>query len=897
MGIDLLKTKLFVPSLRENLVSRPRLINRLNEGRSHKLTLICAPAGFGKTTLLSDWIHYRNLPVAWVSLDETDNNLNSFLTYLISALQSIQQSIGESILSLLDSTENPPFETLFTILINEISVSEHDFYIVIDDYHLVTRENIYQALDFFLDHLPPNMHLVMSGRVDPPISLSRMRARGQMTEIRLDELRFNQDEGTSFLNDINRLDLSSEDILALIARTEGWVTGLQLAAISMKGREDIQEFVGAFSGSNHYIIDYLVDEVLALQSEETHSFLIQTSVLGRFNASICDAVLEISNSREIIQQLEEANLFVVPLDEEHNWYRYHHLFADVLRQRMREKLPDLIPTLHRRASRWLEENEQFSDAINHALKGDDFDRAGKMIERISPEMMMRNDYDQLGKWLDDMPQGLVEKWPWLCIIRAWMYHTWARLDEAKRYIEFAERALAAGKIQVLSEQVKVIRGQATAIRALIAFNRTRIPEAIEYAHQAMELLPKGHFNRAIAMLALGRAKGANGEFVEANQILVEAYRDSKEVGNLTLTQNILLEKGSHLEKQSRLQEAFETYHEAVQLTYPKTEIKLPHASCASVFMGNISREWNELGAALRYAEEGIEIGLPNKMVDAVAAGYASLARTHLAMGDLESAREAYRKAGEYSRELPGLEPITITQIWDSEARVNFAHKKSDEAVKHFLDNYPCECDLDDINCFGEFEQIIWARILISRGRQNGNESDFLDAQGLIDQMLEMTEDMGLVSKTIELQVLKSMALLEIGDQDNALDALEKALSLAEPGGYLRIFIDEGEPMKALLAETKTRGIAPEYVSKILKAFETDQIHVNSSSRTPLIEPLSDRELEVLRLLKTELSGPEIADELVIALSTMRTHTQSIYSKLGVSNRRAAIRKAKELHLR
>jgi len=895
MGSDLLQTKLFIPPTRPDLVPRPQLIERLNEGINRKLILICAPAGFGKTTLLSNWVAGLDLSVAWVSLDKGDNDLTSFLVYLVAALQTVEASICETVLDMLRAPQPLPIEPVLTELINEVATLSQDFVLVLDDYQVIEDHTINEALAFLIDHLPPLMHWVIISRSDPMLPLPRLRARSQMTELRTEDLRFSTYEATDFFNRVMGLVLSEEDIVALEARTEGWIAGLQLAAISMHGRNDIHEFVIAFSGSHHYIIDYLVDEVLARQSKDIQSFLIQTSILERFSSTLCDAVLEVSNSREILQKLDKANLFLIPLDDEHIWYRYHHLFADFLNQRLREKDPDVIPFLHRRASSWLEQNNLINEAINHSLAGEDFHRAAKLVESISPEMMMRNEFDLLEKWLDTMPPELVETWPWLCIIRAWMNQRWAQLDEAEQFLQYAEQALDDETMPKPVGGVNVIRGQVSAIRALIAYNKTRIPQAIEFANQALSFLPDGHFNRAAACLALGMAKGANGEYSEANQVLVDAYRDSLNVGNRTLAQNVLLEKGSLFEKQGRLHQALETYKEAVQLTYSKTEKKLPHASCASVSMGNIYREWNQLDAALRHSKEGIEIGLPSKMVDAVATGYAVIARIYLALDDLESAIDASLIAGRYVRELPGLEPITITRILDSEARVKFAQKKVDEAANLFIENNPC--DVCDINCFGEFEQIIWARILLYRGREHRNESDLLEAQGLINQMLGMTKDLGVVSKMIELLVLNSLVLIEIGKKNEALDALEKALSLAEPGGYIRIFIDEGDPMKALLREAENRGMAPDYVLKLLAVFETDHVQVAPPSvSAALIESLSERELEVLRLLKTELSGPEIADELIIALSTMRTHTQNIYSKLGVSNRRTAVRKAKELNL-
>jgi LuxR family maltose regulon positive regulatory protein len=891
---QLLTTKLFLPPTRPEIISRPRLIERLHQGTTRQLTLISAPPGFGKSTLISAWASTVEKPVAWLSLDENDNNLKRFLTYLIAAFQVIDGSIGEGILPSLESSENMPMETLVSLLINEISVSDHDFYIVIDDYHLVTTESIYKAIDFLLDHLPPNTHLVMSGRVDPPISISRLRARGQMTEIRLNDLRFTESEVTSLLNDLNRLNLSAEDILALLSRTEGWITGLQLAAISMQGREDIHEFVTAFSGSHHYIIDYLVDEVLARQPEDMQSFLIQTSILERFSSALCDAVLEISNSRECLQELYNANMFLIPLDDEHTWYRYHHLFADFLKQRLREKDPSVIPSLHRRASWWLEQSNLINEAINHSMGGEEYQRAAQLIESIGPDMMMQNEFDQLGKWLDTMPLELVVSWPWLCVIRAWMNHRWARLDESEKYVQYAEKALEDDTIPEPVGGVNVIRGQAAAIRALIAFNKTRIPQAIEFANQALRFLPDGHFNRAAALLALGMAKGVNGEFREANQVLIEAYRDSLGVGNRILAQNVLLEKAGLLVKQGRLYQALETYKESVQFTYSKTEIKIPHASCASISMGDIYREWNELDAALAHVKEGIEIGLQSQMVDAIAMGYAVMARIYLAMEDLESAVEASLFAGRYARELPDLEPITITGILNSEAWVNFSQNKFDEAANLYIENNPC--DINDLNCHGEFEQIIWTRILLYRGRANRQLQDLLDAKDLINQMLAMTNDLGLVSKTIELLVLNSLVLTEVGKKDEAVDTLEKALLLAEPGNYIRIFIDEGEPIQELLNQVTANKGLNDYVSRLLAAFNQDAEGNKLAAPQELVEPLSERELEVLKLLSTDLSGPAIARKLMVSINTVRTHTQNIYTKLGVNKRRSAIREAKKLNL-
>lgn len=894
MATPLLTTKLYIPQTSPDLVSRPHLISKLNAGMRVKFVLISAPAGFGKSTLMSEWARTIDKPVTWLSLDENDNNLKRFLSYLIAAIRQIDGSIGESILASLESTDNPPIEPAITILINEIAVSGVEFSLVLDDYHLITSHKITEALIFFLDHLPSNAHLVISTRVDPVLPLSRYRARRQMVEIRHDDLRFTKAEVTTFLNDLFGLDLSSTDIQMLFSRTEGWISGLQLAALSMEGRQDKHEFIAAFSGSHHYIIDYLVDEVLARQPEEIQTFLCQTSILDRFSASLCNDVLEISNSKEILQALDRANLFLIPLDYEHTWYRFHHLFAEFLRQRLGEREPEDVSKLHRRSSEWLENNGFINEAINHSLAGEDFERAAQLVESVGTAMMMRSEFDQLSSWLDGIPQQMVVAWPWLCIIRAWMCQRWARLDEAEENLQYAERALEDENTPEPVGGKDVIRGQAAAIRALIALNRAQIPQSMEYANQALAHLPVNHFNRAVASLALGTAKGVTGDFDGAIKIFGEARRDSLAVGNRILAQAVLLQMGRVLAMQGRLHQSAEVFHEAVQLTYRKTNLKIPYASGACVLLANIYREWNDLDTAYALLKEGIEIGVPSKMVDAVCIGNAILSQIYLARGNLEEAERACQEANRMVKTIPDPEPEAMTITLDCRVRLQLAAENYLEASKlvqeHGLDVR------DEILYFHELEHIVLARVLIYSGRENPDNGHLLtDAQELIARMLEVAKPVGCMREVISLLVLQALAFKARGNDDQALSLLEEALMLAEPEGYIRTFVDEGDQMEELLRQAANRGIATVYVNKLLAAFEpigVDKQHIPQ----PLIEPLSERELEVLRLLATELTGPEIARELIISLNTMRTHTRNIYSKLNVNSRLAAINKAIELNL-
>jgi LuxR family maltose regulon positive regulatory protein len=742
------------------------LIEQLNTGQDRKLTLISAPAGFGKTTLLTEWFRSSDEPFAWLSLDESDNNLNRFLTYLIAALEQIDDSIGDGISPLLEATGDPPVEPLTTMLINNIASIEVKFCLVLDDYHLITNQTIHQAINFFLEHLPPNVHIVISGRVDPPIAVSRMRARDQMTEVRPNDLRFVESEGRTFLNDLSGLELLPDDISALMSRTEGWITGLQLAALSMQGRQDKSEFVAAFSGSHHYIIDYLVDEVVARQSEEVRSFLYRTSILNRFCAPLSDAVLEISNSTSIIQNIDEANLFLVHLDDQRRWYRYHHLFAEFLNQRLQEREPENVPDLHRRASIWFEDNDLLVEAIDHALQGEDFTRAAKLVESVGPDMMMRSEFDQLTSWLDAMPEELVENWPWLCIIRAWMYDRWAQFDIGENYLMHAEAVVDGNTSSNPDEEEEIIRGQIAAIRALYAIKKGQIPQSIEYSNQALDYLPEGYFNRGVAFYSLGWAKCTQGDLSGAIEVFQEGRRISQAAGNQILAQVIVLDIGVTQILQGHLHQAAETLREAIQFKYEKSEIKIPYAGSASVNLADILREWNKLDAAMSHLQEALEISIPAKLMDTIAIGFASMARVYLSQGDLEGAGEVCEKAERMVRDIPDLEPDTKTKTMGSCVWLLLAQNKLTEAARYAQER-GLSADAE-INYFIEFKHIIFARVLIYIGRENSAAQELMDAHSILTKIIEPAKRVGYISQMIEVLALQALAFDAQGKNDQAV---------------------------------------------------------------------------------------------------------------------------------
>ncbi len=893
---QILTTKLYIPSTRPEIVPRQRLLEELNQGLHRKLTLISAPAGFGKTTLIAEWIHGSNKHAAWISLDERDNVITRFLTYLIAAFQQFDASIGVDILAVLQAADNPQIEPILTILINQVTQKTAEFILVLDDYHLISTETIHSAVEFLLEHLPPNLYLVIIGRADPPFSLSRLRASGLLTEFRSNDLRFSEEEIAIFLNDRMGFNLTNKDIKALEARTEGWIASLQLAAISLKGREDKEDFISAFSGSHYYVIDYLVDEVMSHQPDELQFFLLHTSILDRFCASLCNSILEVKNSKDMIERLQEANLFLVQLDDERIWYRYHQLFADFLNQRLHEKYPKKIEEMHHRASLWFEKNGLISEAIDHSIAGEHFERAAYLVEGFGPEMMMKSKFDQLEKWLDAMPKEVVENWPWLCIIRAWMYDRLGQFDIGEQYLQYAESTLESNASYIPNEAEKIIRGQITAIRALYAIKKKQIPQSIEYSHKALDYLPEGYFNRGMASYTLGWAKCVQGDLSGALQKFQEARKDSLDAGNLIFAQVIILDIGVTYILQGHLHQASEILNDAIQLKYEESEIKIPYAGNAFVILADILREWNELDRALRYLEEGIEIGISSKLMDLIAVGYSSLAQIYLAQGNLGIASQMYEKAERILRDIPDLEPDTKTKIMGSRVRLLLAQDKISEAA-WYIQERGLSAD-SEINYFSEFKQIIFARVLIYKGRENSADHELKDAHNILARILELAKPAGYISQTIEALVLQAIAYDSQGKHEKALNSLEEALTLAEPEGFVRTFVDEGLPMARLLHEAANREIAPEYIGRLLAAFPAMK-PTPASQKQPMemVDPLSERELEVLRLLKTELSGPEIADQLMIALSTMRTHTQNIYSKLNVNNRRAAVSKAEELNLR
>ncbi len=927
MTTALLQTKLYIPQLPPTIVARTRLIELLDEGlcQSHKLALISAPAGFGKTTLVIEWIQNRDRPIAWLTLDEGDNDPARFWAYFIAALQTIYEGIGEAALTALQTHRSTPTETLIADIINEIATlpylspgsSMSGFTLVLDDFHVITNQQIFDVLTFLLNNLPSQMHLVLSCRADPNLPLARLRSRGQLTEIRSIDLRFTSDEAAAFLNDVMGLGLSTDDVAALDERIEGWIAGLQMAALSMRGRKDVSRFIKSFSGSHRFILDYLVEEVLAQQSSDIQEFLLRTSILERMTAPLCNTVTGRDDSHVILAQLEQANLFLFHLDDQRRWYRYHHLFADLLRSRVEQAQPDLVPAMHHRASEWYESAEFIEEAVAHAIAGEAYERAATLVEQNALQMIIDGKHPTVSSWLEALPDELVRARPWLCVYHAWIRYWSGLREQVEECLQNAEHALAntpllskgekrSVKIPLLTENEKTafseaegrhIAGYIAAIRASNALSNEMIPRALEMAQRAVELLPEGDYMRSLVGITLGAAHGSQGNVVAAQQAFAEASASARICGYRTLSVSATCYLGMAQEKQARLHEAFGTYREALELAIGPDEQQLPAAGFPLVKLGDLSREWNDLDTASCDLTKGVKACAQWGQADFLADGYVALARLQLAQGNLRDARNTLRKVEGLAQRakvddfiLCWLDECRL-RLWLSEGNLAAAVRWAQTSGMKVDDELSYHHDLHHVNL---------ARVLVAQGMQQPSETYLDEALGLLARLLVAAEKAGWIHKEIKILALQALALTGSGDSEKALAAVSRALTLAEPGGYVRTFIDEGKPMGRMLRQAIARGIVVGYAGKLLAALEEETADkprgIKPTSSTPLLEPLSKRELEVLRLLTTHLPSTEIAKELVISTNTVRSHIKRVYSKLNVHNRRDAIRRAEELEL-
>jgi LuxR family maltose regulon positive regulatory protein len=957
MTTSLLTTKLTIPPTRPGLVPRPRLIERLNAGLHRSLALISAPAGFGKTTLVSSWLHrpgdeqgYSSAPqlstypaqAAWLSLDEGDNDPARFLAYLVAALQTVQPDFGEAALAALQSQQPPALEAVLTALINDIAScpgpgdgeggegpgggrSGRPIILVLDDYHLITARPIHDGVTFLLEHLPPNLHLVIASRADPHLPIARLRAQGQLTELRQSDLRFTIDEAAAFLNARSGLNLSREDVAALEARTEGWVAGLQMAALALQGQapawreEDVARFVRAFTGSDRYILDYLVEEVLQRQPAGIQTFLLETSILDRLTGPLCDAVrfggakssgssfgtavrpdavtdsaalVGEASGQDMLEQLERANLFIVPLDNERRWYRYHRLFRDLLRRRLGHTQRDRIPTLHRRAGEWFQERGLTAPAIEHLLRAGHFERAAGLVEQTAEATLMRSELATFLGWVDQLPDTLVRDRPSLCVFQAWA-------------LLLAGHGLDAVEARLQDAACSEEAEKAAPVRALLAVYRGQMPRAAELAYGALQRLPEDDLLlRNLATWIVNLSRLMEGDVAASTEALDQVARTSQRAGNVLIAVMVLCHIAGLRVQQGRLYQAKALYEEALEWAADDRGQLLPIAGEALMGLGRLSYRRNDLEAATRYLVEGIELTEGWGEVGATD-GYLCLASARQAQGDLDGAQEAIRKAQQLALKTDATELDDIlvaahqASLWVTRGDLAAAWRWLEErglasggaegpvvevAVAELAARVGGDFFVSQRRRTGEYVTLV--RLLLAQGRS-------AEALAVLKHLVAIAERWGLDERVMRFQILRALALKAQDDVGQAMMALERALSLGEPADYVRPFVDEGEPMAQLLYRAVERGIAPEYAGRLLTAFPALE-PARQASQARMVEPVSERELEVLCLIAEGLSNQEIAERLFISVHTVKWHTGNIYGKLGVKNRTQAVTKARSL---
>lgn len=910
MADPLLMTKLTIPPLRANLVARPRLLQRLYDGLwgtngfARRFTLFSAGAGYGKTTLLSAWMHaLASQPglrpdaispsIAWLSLDEGDNDPARFLAYVIAALQPVQTDLGASVKALLEATRLPPPQSLLTALINELAAIPAPFVLALDDCHTIRNETVHRLLAFLLDHQPIQMHVAVASREDPPLPLARWRARGQMVEIRQADLRFSPDECTSFLRQVMGLDLTADAIAALDRRTEGWVAGLQLAALSLHGRDAkaAVEFVQAFSGSNRYILDYLIDEVFRQQPPQVQEFLLRTAPLDQLSAPLCDAVLAdtpagTSPSREILDTLERTHLFVVPLDSSHTWYRYHHLFADLLRHQLQLHVPGAERQIHMRASFWYETHGASTEAIAHALAIPDWEHAARLIHPAASGLLRRGEIWTLLDWLGRLPVGIVAGQAPLCIDYAWPLMLAGQLDAAETWLARAEELAATGEVEPVDE-ARHILGQIAAARAYLARGQGNTRRAVEMAHQALALLPKSdQLLRGVVAIDLGMTYWHAGFIVEAEIALREAHRAAQGSGNeyARLAAQIFLAR--ILAVRGELSPAAAALRREAQ-----TGAKSPISMVAHLDLCALHYEWHELDVAAAILSQATTMAERAGHAEFLIAALLLQARLRMGQGDTSGALEAVRAS--FERAQTGDAPSqSLSRSVAMAVEVALAHGDLVEAQRWARQGG----DDVDAHPFYRFLGLTQARLLAAMGQKQAASNALATCA---DRAARSGWEYGLIATRVRQSLVAKT-------EDAALAFLADALARAQAGRFIRTFADAGPAVAPLLHEAALRGIAPAYVGEILAALASDA-HAErrdrpaamDSSIAPAfvrVETLSPRELDVLRLMAAGLSNAAIAEKLIVGEGTVKTHVHHICGKLGAGNRTQAVARAQQLRL-
>jgi LuxR family transcriptional regulator, maltose regulon positive regulatory protein len=902
----LLATKLHVPRLQPGFVPRPRLVQALSEGLARGRVLVCAPAGFGKTALLADWVCDGGRPVAWLGLDAGDSDPARFWRYVVAALDQARPGLAERVGPLLGPPSPRTFEGLVTALVNELAAQPgpDEVLLVIDDYHLVSSGPVHASVAFLLENLPPGLCVVVSSRASPPLPLARLRARGQLAELRVAELRFTPEEAAALLGEAGP-GLPSTAVAALVARTEGWAAGLQLAALSLRGQADPAKFVAAFSGSHRFVLDYLADEVLAGQPEQVRTFLLETSVLERLSGELCDAVTGRAGSQAMLQEIERAGLFLVPLDEVREWWRYHHLFADLLRARLRAEQPGRVQALHRAAAAWSEEHDLADDAVRHALAAGDTAWAARLVERHVEPLLRRSEGATLHRWLSALPAESVRARPRLCLAQATIAAISFQVEAVETLLGDAERAFAIrgdepyepSLPRAMSVLANIPAGIAF-LHAVLARLRGEAALAGDYNRQALAHLGEEDWlMRSFVRWNLAVADWQRGRLGQAERDLAELTAERRAAGESFHAMRACYDLGQVQRAQGRLDAALATYRQALGAAGEGSG-QPPHLGLAHVGLAQVLYERDELTAALDHATRGVTLCRQLAFTPTLASGLAVVARIRQAHGDAAGALAAMEEAEQVQ-----LSPQVIAllnQVPSWQARLLLAQGDVSAAAQ-----WAKAAGLrpeDEPDYPREPAYLVLARVLLAQDRPG-------PALTLLQRLLATAASQGRTGSIIEIQALRALALAASGDHAGALGALAEALTPAWPQGYIRVFADEGAPMHALLAQLSAaqqdqrapaRGIRAGYLTALLRACgRADAVPPHSRAAAApggMAEPLTDREMDVLRLVAAGRSNQRIAHELVVALDTVKRHVTHILGKLGAANRTEAVARARQLGL-
>ncbi len=907
MSEALVRTKLLLPRPRARSVARPRLDDLLARGADARLTLVSAPAGFGKTTLLAGWLRAgpADRPTAWVSLDERDRDATVFWSYVLHAVDDAAPGAATAALAQLQSRHGVT-DAVLTTLLNELSVLPTDLTLVLDDYHLAEGPDVRAGTTYFLEHLPPQVHVVITTRADPVLPLARLRARGELVEVRAADLRFTGAEAAAYLNDVHALGLDPDDVAALERRTEGWAAALQLAALSLQDRDDRSGFIAGFAGDDRFVVDYLVDEVLERQPQAVRRFLLDTSVLDRLTAPLCDAVTGSTGSRAALESLVAQNLFVVPLDARGRWYRYHHLFADVLRGRLLDERPAEVPALHRRASDWYDRAGDAEAAVRHALAAGDVDLAAARVETAIPALLRERREAVVCRWVDELPQDIVENRPVLAVgfIAALAEHNAfegldVRLDDAERLLATPD----GEQVVVDHEALARLPAAVATYRAALALVGGDLDATVEHADHALSRAPADdHLTTASASALLGLASLTRGDLDAAHHGYRVAADHLRRAGHVADVLGCTITLADIEMTRGALEEARRACEQALDLAARQPS---PPRGAADmhVALGRVALERGDLAGAAGHLREADELGESAGLPQHPYRWRVAMALLREAEGDADTAAGLLEEAatvyvGDFN---PNARPVDAVR-----ARV-LATSGDVAAGLGWARGQVLSVD-DDLSFLHEYEHVALARVLLADHAATGAPSSLTGASALLHRLLADAEGGGRTGTVLEVLVLQSLAHDQAGHREQALATLTRAVELGEPEGCTRPFTVEGTALAGLLTALGDRRPTWSFVRRVrdsVVAGSGGPVDAEGAPARPtpgaavpdsLVDPLSGRELDVLRYLGSELDGPEIARELGVALSTVRTHTQHIYAKLGVNNRRAAVRRAHQLHL-